>query len=171
MDTNTRLITETKISGHCQISPHGLSFTPTNRYPIPANNTFLSLEGFLDDVDTDSTGRTNMFYISVDNMNLLTGANNKSDSAGHTQQHGGRTHSTSATLRSTRLRFRFGDENTNDNDDEQTPGARAVHSSLSIRGRYFDVCEKRFKGPDQKKKERIGIIYENDVRLTSEVCR
>ena len=38
---------------------------------IPANNTYVSFEGFLEAVETDSSGKATSFHISVDNINFL----------------------------------------------------------------------------------------------------
>jgi len=47
----------------------------SNKYktkkPIPANNTYVSIEGFLESVETDSTGLATSFHVSVDNINFL----------------------------------------------------------------------------------------------------
>lgn len=47
----------------------------SNKYrtkkPIPSNNTFVSLEGFVEDVETDANGHATMFRVSVDNINFL----------------------------------------------------------------------------------------------------
>ena len=47
----------------------------SNKYkskkPIPSNNTYVSIEGFLDNVDTDCNGRASKFHVSVDNINFL----------------------------------------------------------------------------------------------------
>lgn len=42
-----------------------------NKKPIPSNNTYVSIEGFLEDVDTDSIGHATRFHVSVDNINFL----------------------------------------------------------------------------------------------------
>jgi hypothetical protein len=40
--------------------------------PIPSNNTYVAVEGFLMEVETDSsTGRPTVFHVSVDNINFL----------------------------------------------------------------------------------------------------
>lgn len=38
---------------------------------IPSNNTFVSIEGFLEDVETDAAGHATLFRVSVDNINFL----------------------------------------------------------------------------------------------------
>ena len=38
---------------------------------IPLNNTYVSIEGFLEDVETDSISCANKFHVSVDNINFL----------------------------------------------------------------------------------------------------
>ena len=58
-----------------------LSFLPvqahfnSNKYktkkPIPSNSTYVSVEGFLDTIGTDSNGNATTFHISVDNINFL----------------------------------------------------------------------------------------------------
>ena len=60
---------------------HMLSILPiqahfnSNKYrskkPIPSNNTYVSIKGFLEDVDMDSNGHATMFHISADNINFL----------------------------------------------------------------------------------------------------
>ena len=39
--------------------------------PVPANNTYVSIEGFLESVETDSAGHACSFHVSVDNINFL----------------------------------------------------------------------------------------------------
>src|SRR5436190_11626701 len=40
-----------------------------NKMPMPSNNTYVSVEGFLNHVDFDPiTGNTSLFHISVDNI-------------------------------------------------------------------------------------------------------
>ena len=58
-----------------------LSFLPvhahfnSNKYkskkPVPSNNTYVSFEGFLETIETDSTGHPTSFHVSVDNINFL----------------------------------------------------------------------------------------------------
>ena len=47
----------------------------SNKYktkkPIPSNNIYVSVEGFLEDVETDSDSHTTTFHVSVDNINFL----------------------------------------------------------------------------------------------------
>lgn len=60
---------------------HSLSFLPiqanfnSNKYktkwPIPSNNTYVLVEGFLEEVETNSTGHATTFHVSVDNINFL----------------------------------------------------------------------------------------------------
>ena len=38
---------------------------------IPSNNTYVSIEGFLEDIDTNSNGHATWFHISVNNINFL----------------------------------------------------------------------------------------------------
>ena len=62
-------------------SNRALSFLPvqahfnSNKYkmkkPIPSNNTYVSVEGFLDAIGTDSNGNVTTFHVSVDNINFL----------------------------------------------------------------------------------------------------
>lgn len=43
-----------------------------NKKPIPANNSYVAVEGFLNDVEMDpSTGAPSIFHISVDNISFL----------------------------------------------------------------------------------------------------
>jgi hypothetical protein len=42
----------------------------TNK-PIPFDNTYVSVEGFLGDIETDSAGRATLFHMWVDNINFL----------------------------------------------------------------------------------------------------
>jgi hypothetical protein len=39
--------------------------------PIPSNNTYVSIEGFLRDVDTDASGQATLFNVSIDNISFL----------------------------------------------------------------------------------------------------
>ncbi|HYT42465.1 MAG TPA: hypothetical protein VEP90_08970, partial [Methylomirabilota bacterium] len=39
--------------------------------PILSNNTYVSFEGFLEDIETDSAGHMTVFHISVDNISFL----------------------------------------------------------------------------------------------------
>lgn len=41
---------------------------------IPSNNTYVSVEGFLDDFETDTAGHVTQFHISVDNISFLSRA-------------------------------------------------------------------------------------------------
>ena len=47
----------------------------SNKYrtkkPIPSNNTYVSFKGFLDNIETDSTGHATTFHVSVNNINFL----------------------------------------------------------------------------------------------------
>ena len=43
--------------------------------PIPSNNTYISIEGFLENVETDSVGLATCFNVSMDNINFLGRAN------------------------------------------------------------------------------------------------
>ena len=62
-------------------SNRALSFLPfqahfnSNKYktkkPIPSNQTYVSVEGFLDAIGTDSNSNATTFHISVDNINFL----------------------------------------------------------------------------------------------------
>jgi len=71
-----------------------LSFLPvqahfdSNKYrtkkPIPSNNTYVSIEGFLENVETDPTGRAIMFHVSVDNINFLRWATLSPSGTGNT---------------------------------------------------------------------------------------
>jgi len=42
-----------------------------NKKPIPSNNTYVAVEGFLQRVEVDSTGQPVLFHINVDNINFL----------------------------------------------------------------------------------------------------
>lgn len=42
-----------------------------NKKPIPSNNTYVSVEGFLDDIETDTEGHATRFHVSVDNIGFL----------------------------------------------------------------------------------------------------
>lgn len=71
-----------------------LSFLPvqahfnSNKYktkkPIPSNNTYVSVEGFLENIETDATGRAYMFHVSVDNINFLGRATLSPSGTGNT---------------------------------------------------------------------------------------
>ena len=47
----------------------------SNKYrtkkPIPSNNTYVSFEGFLEAIETDSTGHATSSHVLVDNINFL----------------------------------------------------------------------------------------------------
>lgn len=53
------------------VQAHFNSSKYKSKKPIPSNNTYVSFEGFLEDVQTDSYGRATMFHVSVDNINFL----------------------------------------------------------------------------------------------------
>lgn len=46
-----------------------------NKIPIPFDNTYVSVEGFLESIETDDAGHATMFHMSVDNINFLGRAN------------------------------------------------------------------------------------------------
>lgn len=60
---------------------HALSILPvqahfnSNKYRtkklIPSNNTYVSIEGFLEDVETDASEHVCLFCVSVNNINFL----------------------------------------------------------------------------------------------------
>ena len=52
--------------------------------PIPSNNTYVSIEGFLEDVNTDSSGQATSFHISVNNINFLGRASLSPSTTGNT---------------------------------------------------------------------------------------
>ena len=54
---------------------------------IPSNNTYVSIEGFLEDVETDSIGRANKFHVSVDNINFLGRATLSPSGSGNAGNH------------------------------------------------------------------------------------
>ena len=39
--------------------------------PILSNNTYVSIKGFLDNVETDTSGHATTFHVSIDNINFL----------------------------------------------------------------------------------------------------
>jgi len=39
--------------------------------PIPSNNTYVSIEGFLRDVETDMMGQATLFNMSIENISFL----------------------------------------------------------------------------------------------------
>jgi hypothetical protein len=39
--------------------------------PIPSNNTYVSIEGFLRDVETDAMGQATLFNMSIDNISFF----------------------------------------------------------------------------------------------------
>jgi hypothetical protein len=53
------------------IQAHFNSNKYRSKKSIPSNNTYVSLEGFLEDVETDATGQATLFRVSVDNINFL----------------------------------------------------------------------------------------------------
>ena len=53
------------------IQAHFNSTKYKTKKPIPSNNTYVSIEGFLEDLQTDSSGRATMFHVSMDNINFL----------------------------------------------------------------------------------------------------
>jgi len=60
----------------------------SNKYktkePIPSNNTYVSFEGFLEGIDTDSAGKPTSFHVSVDNINFLGRATVSPSGTGNT---------------------------------------------------------------------------------------
>lgn len=66
---------------HLILANHMLSILPvhahfnSNKYktkkPIPSNNIYVPIKGFLDAINTDSSGRATTFHVSVDNINFL----------------------------------------------------------------------------------------------------
>ncbi len=65
-------------------SNHTLSILPVqahfnlNKYRtkklILSNNTFISIEGFLEDIETDAARHATLFHISINNINFLNRA-------------------------------------------------------------------------------------------------
>jgi hypothetical protein len=51
------------------------AFFDSNKYkskkPVPSDNTYVSVEGFLGDVEMDESGRATLFRMSVDNISFL----------------------------------------------------------------------------------------------------
>src|SRR4051794_28754344 len=47
----------------------------SNKYrtkkPIPSNNTYVAVEGFLGDIERDAAGHITLLHMSVDNINFL----------------------------------------------------------------------------------------------------
>lgn len=41
------------------------------RKPMPPDNTYVSVEGFLEDIETDTAGHAALFHMSVDNISFL----------------------------------------------------------------------------------------------------
>ena len=66
------------------VQAHFNSSKYRTKKPIPSNNTYVSIEGFLEDVETDSTGRANKFHVSVDNINFLGRATLSPSGTGNT---------------------------------------------------------------------------------------
>jgi hypothetical protein len=63
----------------------------SNKYktkkPIPSNNTYVSVEGFLEDIDTDSSALATCFHVSVDNISFLGKATFSPSPAGGLGKH------------------------------------------------------------------------------------
>ena len=53
------------------VHAHFTSGKYKTKKPVPSNNTYVSVEGFLDAIGTDSHGNATAFHISVDNINFL----------------------------------------------------------------------------------------------------
>ena len=75
---------------------HALSVFPvcthfnSNKYktkkPLPSNNSFVYIEGFLENIDYDSTGHATTFHVSVDNISFLgkaTVSHSQTDNSGN----------------------------------------------------------------------------------------
>jgi hypothetical protein len=55
--------------------------------PIPSNNTYVSIEGFLENIETDTAERATLFSVSVDNINFLSRATLSASTASSTGEH------------------------------------------------------------------------------------
>lgn len=75
----------------------------SNKYktkkPIPSNNTYVTIEGFLEDIETDMAGRVTLFHVSVDNINFLGRATLSASTAS--------SKAPSTPSRSSRFKFNF----------------------------------------------------------------
>ena len=47
----------------------------SNKYrtkkPVPSDNSYICIEGFLDDIEKDDSGKSSLFHISIDNISFL----------------------------------------------------------------------------------------------------
>ena len=63
----------------------------SNKYrtkkPIPSNDTYVSVEGFLEEIETDTAGHTTLFHVSVDNISFLGRASFSLSTAGGLSEH------------------------------------------------------------------------------------
>ena len=53
------------------IQAHFNSTKYKTKKPVPLNNTYVCIKGFLEDIETDSNGYATLFHVSVDNINFL----------------------------------------------------------------------------------------------------
>ena len=78
-------VNATQYTSHYKNDDRSLSTLPvrahfnTSRYknkmPIPFDNTYVTVEGFLENVETDTAGHATTFHMSVDNISFLGRAN------------------------------------------------------------------------------------------------
>jgi len=65
------------------VQAHFNSSKYKTKKPIPSNNTYVSIEGLLEDIQTDPYGRATTFHISVDNINFLGRGPSATANPGH----------------------------------------------------------------------------------------
>ncbi|KAN0107268.1 hypothetical protein V8E52_010320 [Russula decolorans] len=95
------------------------------RKPIPSNNTYVSIEGFLEDVETDTSGCAMLFRVSVDNINFLGKAvlSTSTVSAGNPGP--------TTPSRSSCFKFNFNDGSPNSSTDVSNPTTPTPNTSAT----------------------------------------
>jgi len=117
----------------------------SNKYrtkkPIPSNNIYISIEGFLEEVETDSSGHVTTFHVSVDNINFLGRASLSPTTTGKT----GNTFpsisvslfehiltASSSPARSSRFKFNFDVSTPNSSMDSSVPDLPSATPHMEI---------------------------------------
>lgn len=108
------------------IQAHFNSNKYRSKKSIPSNNTYVSLEGFLEDVETDATGQATLFRVSVDNINFLGKATLMPSATG--------TVAPSTPSRSSRFRYNFDTASPSSSIDASAPSTPSTSITPHVEG-------------------------------------
>ena len=122
----------------------------SNKYktkkPIPSNNTYVSIEGFLDDIETDESGRASTFRVLVDNINFLGKATPLPSTPGRISESTSFSAiqlrnkplilAPSTPSRSSRFKFNFEAVSPGSSADASAPSTPSATTTVTDRSRY-----------------------------------